>query len=96
MRAVKVTVELTAPTYSYRTHNRQCSEILQHRPNMLPVGLWRVSNEARKDFLEGIDLQEEKSPEEMPNVRGRPEAEEMLVIERVQNAAGDEWEMKGA
>ena len=57
---------------------------------MLPVGLWRVSNKARQDFLERIDLEEEESPQEMSNVSSISKAE-MLVVEPVQNAAGDEW-----
>jgi len=74
----------------YRTtHNRQCSEILQHRPNMLPVGLWLVANKAGHHFLERIDLEKEESPQEMPGVRGR-QAAETLSIQSVQNAASNE------
>jgi len=89
MRAAKATRPSTH-SLVLRTYNRQCSEIFQHRPNMLPVGLWRVTNKASHHFLERVDLEKEENPQEMPDVRGRQSAE-TLVIQSVQNAASNEW-----
>ena len=57
---------------------------------MLSVGLWCTANNASKDLLKGADLEEEQSPKKMPDISSIPEAK-MLIVEPVQNAAGNEW-----
>ena len=56
---------------------------------MLSAGLWCAANDTSKDLLKGADLEEEQSPQEMPDIRSIPEAK-MLIAEPIQNAASNE------
>jgi len=57
---------------------------------MLSARLWCASNNASKDLLKGADLEKEQSPKKMPDISSIPEAK-MLIVEPIQNAAGNEW-----
>jgi hypothetical protein len=57
---------------------------------MLSAGLWCAANDTSKDLLKGADLEEEQSPQEMSHISSISKAK-ILVIEPVQNAAGNKW-----
>jgi len=56
----------------------------------LSTGLWCTANNASKDLLKSADLEEEKSPQEMPNIHSILEGK-MVFIEPVQGAACNAW-----
>ena len=70
--------------------NRQLGKILCHRPDMLSAGLWCAANDTSKNLLKGADLEEEQSPKKMSHIGSILEAK-ILIIEPVQNAAGNKW-----